>query len=79
MNDAMFLIAKLGLFVLSVSFFMANRPGAGGYFLGLAIVGTGVESKGVGRVVIIAFRRAAYRYYALCSKRGIRLNLANER
>jgi len=33
---------------------MANRPGAGGYFLGLAIIGTGVESKGIERVVIIA-------------------------
>jgi hypothetical protein len=54
MNDAMFLIARLGLFVLSVSFFMANRPGAGGYFLGLAIIGTGVESKGIARVIIIA-------------------------
>ena len=54
MNGAMFLIARLGLFVLSVSFFMANRPGAGGYFLGLVIIGTGVESKGIERVVIIA-------------------------
>ena len=50
----MFLIARLGLFVLSVSFFMANRPGAGGFFLGLVIIGTGVESKGVGRIIIIA-------------------------
>ena len=54
MNYAMFLIARLGLFVLSVSFFMANRPGAGGYFLGLAIIGMGIESKGVGRIIIIA-------------------------
>jgi len=54
MNDAMFLIARLGLFVLSVSFFMADRPGAGGFFLGLVIIGTGVESKGVGRIIIIA-------------------------
>ena len=54
MNDAMFLIARLGLFVLSVSFFMAYRPGAGGFFLGLVIIGTGVESKGIERVVIIA-------------------------
>ena len=50
----MFLIARLGLFVLSVSFFMADRPGAGGFFLGLVIIGTGVESKGVGRIIIIA-------------------------
>jgi hypothetical protein len=54
MNGAMFLIARLGLLALSVSFFMANRPGAGGYFLGLAIIGTGVESKGIERVIIIA-------------------------
>ena len=38
----------------SVSFFMADRPGAGGFFLGLVIIGTGVESKGVGRIIIIA-------------------------
>ena len=54
MNGAMFLIARLGLLVLSVSFFMSDRPGAGGYFLGLGIIGTGVESKGIERVVIIA-------------------------
>lgn len=33
---------------------MSDRPGAGGFFLGLVIIGTGVESKGIGRVVIIA-------------------------
>jgi len=33
---------------------MSDRPGAGGFFLGLAIIGTGVESKGIERVVIIA-------------------------
>ena len=54
MNGAMFLIARLGLFVLSVSFFMSDRLGAGGFFLGLVIIGTGVESKGIERVVIIA-------------------------
>jgi|RhiMetdeSRZDD1v2_1073273.scaffolds.fasta_scaffold143704_3 hypothetical protein len=54
MSDAMFLIARLGLFVLSVSFFTSDRPGAGGFFLGLVIIGTGVESKGIARVIIIA-------------------------
>ena len=53
MNGAMFLIARLGLFVLSVSFFMSDRPGAGGFFLGLVIIGTGAESKGIERVIII--------------------------
>ena len=53
-NDAMFLIARLGLLVLSVSFFVSDRPGAGGFFLGLVIIGTGAESKGIERVIIIA-------------------------
>ena len=40
----MFLIAKLGLFALSVAFFMMNRPSAGGFFLGLGIIGMGMAS-----------------------------------
>ena len=50
----MFFIAKLGLSALSVAFFMMNRPSAGRFFLGLGIIGLGMDSSGVAHAIFIA-------------------------
>jgi hypothetical protein len=50
----MFLIARVGLFVLSAAFSLAGLQYVGVLFLGLGIMGMGMDSKGIERVSIIA-------------------------